>query len=146
MRARVDFDSSGDCCPLSDAGGLIQGADVAGVPNALYVVRGPMGVPCAKLAYQECMAREQARVRDDSVGDCPRSDAGGVVSAKPMPAEPAAGRVGALASAGIATAFPTPHQFPQLGAPPERPKMSGVCTSGVYFGKEVQVFLSGVSD
>ena len=35
----------------------------ADVPGSLCVVRCPMSGRCAKIAYQECMMRMQARVR-----------------------------------------------------------------------------------
>ena len=109
--ARIQEDVASDCCPRSGSGGVLRRSDGAEDLKALYVMRYLLEMQCAKAAYREYMSRELARVQADSAGDgCPRSNAGGVVPAKPlslMRSCLAAGSVGALASTGITAEYST---------------------------------------
>jgi hypothetical protein len=109
--ARIQEDFASDCCPRSGSGGVLRRSDGAEDLKALYVMRYLLEMQCAKAAYREYMSRELARGQADSAGDgCPRSNAGGVVPAKPlslMRSCLAAGSVGALASTGITAEYST---------------------------------------
>ena len=67
MQTRVRGDSQSDCSSRSDAGGVMQGADVVEVPDALYVIRddGGESASAARAAGDACAAGA-ARVADDA--------------------------------------------------------------------------------